>query len=72
MRRQDWITALVELLIVVLGIFIALQVVAWSTKRLDIRDERIALERLLAESVNAAGYLSAPLMTMYRRMEGST
>ena len=55
-RRQDWFALLMDLLIVVVGIYLGLQVDAWNTARLDRVTEREYLERLLAdlnESIDA-------------------
>jgi hypothetical protein len=45
-RRQDWFLAGVEIMIVVVGIFIALQVEGWNQQRENISLERQYLERL--------------------------
>jgi hypothetical protein len=55
-RRQDWFALLMDLLIVVVGISLGLQVDAWNTARQDRVTEREYLERLLAdmdESIDA-------------------
>lgn len=49
LRDHDWIAALIDLLIVVAGILIALQVNNWNQARLDARRERAYLERILAD-----------------------
>lgn len=46
LRKQDWVTVLVETLIVVFGVFIGLQVNNWNTSRGDRADARVVLERL--------------------------
>ena len=53
LKRQDWSTFLVEILIVVIGIFIGLQVDDWVTARQDRQDERQFLERLHADILQA-------------------
>ena len=45
-REQNWFTVIVEILIVVVGIFIGLQVDDWNERRKDRLDERFYLERL--------------------------
>lgn len=45
-RKQDWVTVFVETLIVIFGVFIALQVNNWNTARGDQADARVVLERL--------------------------
>lgn len=55
-RRQDWFALLMDLLIVVVGIYLGLQVDAWNTARLERVTEREYLGRLLAdmdESIDA-------------------
>ena len=49
LRRQDWFALLLDLLIVVVGIYLGLQVDAWNTARQDQATEREYLERLLAD-----------------------
>ena len=39
LRHHDWLAALLDLLIVVIGILIALQVSNWNQGRLDVRRE---------------------------------
>ena len=39
-RRQDWFALLMDLLIVVVGIYLGLQVDAWNTARQDRITER--------------------------------
>jgi len=46
LRRQDWFTVILELLIVVTGIFIGLQANDWNRARQDRSLEQIYLERL--------------------------
>ncbi len=48
-RRQDWFTVVLEVLIVVIGIFIGLQVDDWNQHRKDRILEREYLERLLSD-----------------------
>ncbi len=53
LRRQDWTTALIEFLIVVVGIFIALQVDNWAQAVAARNAEKAALERLFSEAQKA-------------------
>lgn len=46
LRRQDWLTVTLELLIVVIGIFIGLQADAWNESRKERALERAHLEQL--------------------------
>ena len=48
-RRQDWFALFLDLLIVVVGIYLGLQVDAWNSARQDRATEREYLERLLAD-----------------------
>lgn len=52
-RQQNWFTVFLEILIVVVGIFIGLQVDGWSELRQDRRDEQHYLKRLHDEILNA-------------------
>lgn len=65
-RQQNWFTVVLEILIVVIGIFIGLQVDGWSELRQDRRDEQQYLNRLHDEILNAEK-LSARLLD--RRIE---
>ena len=47
LKRQDWFAVVLDLLIVVVGIYIGLQVDAWNSTRQDRVVEREYLERLL-------------------------
>jgi len=52
LRRQDWFAALIELLIVVVGIFIGLQVDDWNQQRIERRLVHSFLENLRSEVSN--------------------
>jgi hypothetical protein len=49
LRAHDWPAALIELVIVVLGIFLGLQADAWNDRRLALATEREYLNRLSEE-----------------------
>jgi hypothetical protein len=49
LKRQDWFAVGLDLLIVVVGIYIGLQVDAWNSSRYDRVIEREYVERLLAD-----------------------
>lgn len=49
-RKQDWFTVVVEVLIVVVGIFLGLQVDDWNEARKDAKLEQRFLERLLSDT----------------------
>jgi hypothetical protein len=51
-RKQDWSTLLIELVIVVAGIFLGLQANDWAQERENRVQEGAALERLFLESRN--------------------
>jgi hypothetical protein len=57
LRRQDWFTVLVELMVVVVGIFLGLQVTDWNENRKARVDERLYLERLHDELIVATDRL---------------
>lgn len=46
LRRQDWFVVALEVLVVVAGIFLALQVDDWNQLRKDRQDEQLFFERL--------------------------
>jgi hypothetical protein len=48
-RQQSWSTLFIELVVLVLGIFIGLQVDAWNTLRQDRSDEQVYLQRLQSD-----------------------
>ena len=50
-RVQHWFTVVLEILIVVIGIFIGLQVDDWNERRKDRAAERGYLERLLTDTI---------------------
>ena len=52
-REQSWFTVVLEVLIIVLGIFIGLQVDDWNKYRQDRSDEKLCLNRLHDEVLNA-------------------
>jgi hypothetical protein len=49
-KRHDWTSTFTDFVIVVLGIFIALQANLWVQRRQDVETERRYLDRLLADS----------------------
>lgn len=50
-RRQDWFTVLLEILIVMIGILLGLQVNAWNQSRIDRADEAVFLQALYQDVV---------------------
>jgi len=50
MRDQNWSSALLELLVVVVGVFLGLQVDAWNQARMERATEAAYLERLHADT----------------------
>jgi len=48
-RRQDWFQVLVEVMIVVLGIFLGLQVQAWYEGRVAQQEEAVAITNLISD-----------------------
>lgn len=49
LRRQDWATVIIEFIVVVAGIFVALQVDNWNQHRKDNISEQVFLGRLAAD-----------------------
>ena len=49
LRKQDWVTVVIEIMIVVLGVFIGIQVANWNESLAENRREVVYLERLETE-----------------------
>jgi len=49
LRRQDWATVLLELVVLVVGILLALQVDNWNERRIELRQEKALLESLYSD-----------------------
>ena len=63
LRKQDWVTVLIETLIVVLGVFLGLQVNNWNADRVARAEADDLLWRLVVEAEAARagpGGLSRP------------
>lgn len=58
MKEQNWSTVLLEILIVVVGIYVGLQVDGWNEARKDNAKGKIYLERLVRDIERDAGLLS--------------
>ena len=58
LRNQNWITVILELVVVVVGIFLGLQVDAWNEARNDRVRERAHLEQINADAVFNAEQLA--------------
>ncbi|MDX1570880.1 MAG: DUF6090 family protein [Xanthomonadales bacterium] len=52
-RTQNWFTVLIELVIVVVGIVLGIEVANWNEERLERREEQAYLERLHADLESA-------------------
>lgn len=48
-REQNWFTVLVELALVIVGVFVGIQVSNWNDARLERRQEGVILERLISD-----------------------
>jgi len=48
-QQQDWFTVLLEIMTVVLGVFLGIQVSNWNNARLEARQGEIFAERLIAD-----------------------
>jgi hypothetical protein len=57
-RKQDWFVVILEVMIVVVGIFIGLQVDDWNKARQDRKDEQVFLVRLHDELLNSVNVRS--------------
>jgi len=49
LRKQDWATVLIEILIVVVGVVVGIEVANWNEARLDVRKGEEFAERLTAD-----------------------
>lgn len=63
-RNQDWFTVTIELIVVVVGIFLGLQVTDWNDARKARADERLYLERLHDELVLATDQIASRAETL--------
>lgn len=59
LKRQDWAQVTIELLIVIVGIFLGLQVQGWYEDRGDREQEQVYLQRLHSDILGLAGYQEA-------------
>jgi len=57
-KKQDWSVVLIEIGIVVFGVFIGLQVDDWNNERKERAQEQAILERLLSEAENSVAFIS--------------
>lgn len=67
LRRQDWSTVLVEIMIVVLGVFIGLQVQQWADAKRQVRLEGFYTQRLHDEVVDLLA-TRAPLFELRNQL----
>ena len=65
-QKQDWLTFLLETLIVVFGVFIALQANNWNTLRVERLDEHAALLRLNDDYTSMLAYCDEQIAYMQR------
>lgn len=56
-KRQDWFQVTVEILIVVIGIFLGLQVTDWAERQNDLETEKRIVDYLIADTENSIEYL---------------
>jgi hypothetical protein len=68
LRRQDWSTIVVEILIVVIGILIGLQVDGWNERRETMRLYESALNAFLVESTSNRELLDARIQRIEERI----
>ena len=66
-EEQNWFTVVLEILIVVVGIFIGLQVDGWNEARKDKAKEGIYLERLSRDIVRDSELLSRSIQSADER-----
>jgi hypothetical protein len=68
-REQNLFTVVLEILILVIGIFIGLQVDDWNERRKDRATERSYLERLIADSIFNIGQVNEKAQSYHARAE---
>ncbi|GLQ19398.1 hypothetical protein ACFFUB_13320 [Algimonas porphyrae] len=68
LEEQNWTAVLLDLLIVVFGVFLGIQFANWNSVRADSRAERAILERLQADvaQMQAADLAATELFLQYR------
>lgn len=57
-KKQDWFVVAIEILIVIFGVFMGLQVDDWNNERKERIQEREILVRLFTEAENAVAHIS--------------
>lgn len=70
LRRHDWFGVILELLLIVAGILIGLQVDNWNRGRVEAREERAAIARLHDESEQVVSYFREAVTMMARGTKG--
>lgn len=68
-RRQDWFTVFLEVVIVVLGVFIGIQVANWNDARRDREAEALYLDRLYREIAAILQRAEADYASQHDRLE---
>lgn len=68
-RRQDWFQVTIEVLIVIVGIFLGLQVQAWYEDRAERQLELAYIERLLEDADNSISVQQNTLDDMATRID---
>lgn len=68
-RKQDWFVVLIEILIVVFGVFIGLQVDDWNNERKERIQEQEILGRLLTEAESTVAHISENVEERARQNE---
>ena len=68
-RRQDWFQVVVEILIVIIGIYLGLQVTEWNNQRIEQQEEVVYLERLLVETKNSLAENEAAIDIAFRQWQ---
>lgn len=69
LKARDWGAAVIEIAIVVIGIFIGLQVDAWNDVRKDRQDEADYLQRLHDDVATLVGMQQQRIATRMERLE---
>jgi len=69
LKQHNWFAVIVELLTIVIGIFIALQVDAWNNARLKQQDVEFQLTRIREDANSIYAQLDEEIDIAYRQLE---
>jgi hypothetical protein len=71
-KEQNWFAVGLDVIVVIVGIFLGMQVTEWNENNKNLYREEKVLQRLLAEFQEAEIYLSNVIQGTETRLEGNT